>query len=98
VVTSSQWECALLVPSERVAFEAAGQEVFHAHLHVVPRFLGDGGRVGKVMIDHRHEHEIGAVVSERKRLCGTLPVDHVSDRGLAASLSTIFSDGSLPIT
>ena len=22
--------------------EAAGQEVFHAHLHVIPRFLGDG--------------------------------------------------------
>ena len=23
-------------------FEAAGQEVFHAHLHVIPRYLGDG--------------------------------------------------------
>ena len=23
-------------------FEAAGQEVFHAHLHIVPRYLGDG--------------------------------------------------------
>ncbi|WP_262391732.1 HIT domain-containing protein, partial [Nocardiopsis sp. CNR-923] len=22
--------------------EAAGQEVFHAHLHVFPRFAGDG--------------------------------------------------------
>jgi histidine triad (HIT) family protein len=22
--------------------EAAGQEVFHAHLHVLPRFVGDG--------------------------------------------------------
>ncbi len=23
-------------------FEAAGQEVFHAHVHVIPRYLGDG--------------------------------------------------------
>jgi histidine triad (HIT) family protein len=23
-------------------FEAAGQEVFHAHLHVIPRYAGDG--------------------------------------------------------
>ena len=22
--------------------EAAGQKVFHAHLHVIPRFVGDG--------------------------------------------------------
>ena len=26
--------------------EAAGQDVFHAHLHVVPRFRGDGLRPG----------------------------------------------------
>jgi diadenosine tetraphosphate (Ap4A) HIT family hydrolase len=25
--------------------EAAGQEVFHVHLHVVPRFAGDGFRI-----------------------------------------------------
>jgi histidine triad (HIT) family protein len=25
--------------------EAAGQEVFHAHLHVLPRFTGDGLRI-----------------------------------------------------
>jgi histidine triad (HIT) family protein len=25
--------------------EAAGQEVFHAHLHVFPRFAGDGWRI-----------------------------------------------------
>lgn len=25
--------------------EVAGQEVFHAHLHVIPRFVGDGFRV-----------------------------------------------------
>ncbi len=23
-------------------FEAAGQEVFHAHIHVIPRYFGDG--------------------------------------------------------
>src|SRR6516164_375726 len=49
-------------------------------------FPSHGGRVGKMMIDHRHEHEIGAVIRERKRLCRRLPVDHVSSRGLAASL------------
>ena len=26
-------------------FEAAGQEVFHAHLHVIPRYHGDGLRL-----------------------------------------------------
>ncbi|GAA3453183.1 HIT family protein [Dactylosporangium matsuzakiense] len=26
--------------------EAAGQEVFHVHLHVIPRFGGDGFRIG----------------------------------------------------
>jgi histidine triad (HIT) family protein len=26
--------------------EAAGQEVFHVHLHVIPRFVGDRFRVG----------------------------------------------------
>ena len=28
--------------------EAAGQEVGHAHLHVIPRFAGDGFKVGAV--------------------------------------------------
>jgi len=49
-------------------------------------FTCDGDRVGKMMIDHRHEHEIGTAVAERKRFCRPLPVDHVSDPGLAASL------------
>jgi len=26
-------------------FEAAGQEVFHAHIHVIPRYIGDGLRL-----------------------------------------------------
>jgi histidine triad (HIT) family protein len=26
-------------------FAAAGQEVFHAHLHIIPRYLGDGLRL-----------------------------------------------------
>jgi len=26
--------------------EAAGQDVFHVHLHVIPRFPGDGMRIG----------------------------------------------------
>src|SRR6516225_861879 len=49
-------------------------------------FPSHGGRVGKMMIDHRHEHEIGAAIRKRKRLCRRLPVDHVASRGLAASL------------
>jgi|SRR6516164_2606403 hypothetical protein len=49
-------------------------------------FRCDGGRVGKMMIDHRREHEIGAAIRERKRFCRPLLVDHVSSRGLAASL------------
>ena len=39
-----------------------------------------------MVIDHRHEHEIGAAVAERNRLCQSLAVDHVSDCGLTASL------------
>ena len=31
-------------------------------------FLCDGGWVTKMVIDHRHEHEIGAAVAERERL------------------------------
>src|SRR5215813_4978924 len=49
-------------------------------------FLCDGGWVTKVVIDHRHEHEIGAAVAERNRLCQSLAVDHVSDCRLKASL------------
>lgn len=26
--------------------KAAGQDVFHVHLHVIPRFPGDGMRIG----------------------------------------------------
>ena len=29
--------------------EAAGQEVFHVHLHVIPRFVGDGFRVAALL-------------------------------------------------
>jgi diadenosine tetraphosphate (Ap4A) HIT family hydrolase len=31
--------------------EAAGQDVFHPHLHVVPRFPGDGFRVDVAWVD-----------------------------------------------
>jgi histidine triad (HIT) family protein len=31
--------------------EQAGQEVFHAHLHVFPRFAGDGFRIGSSAYD-----------------------------------------------
>src|SRR5215469_18120057 len=49
-------------------------------------FLCDGGRVGKMMIDHRHEDEIGTAFAERKRLSQALAVHHVSDCRLTASL------------
>src|SRR5262252_4249684 len=49
-------------------------------------FLCNGGWVTKVVIDHRHEHEIGAAVAERKRLCQSLAVGHISDCRLTASL------------
>src|SRR5215467_14903712 len=49
-------------------------------------FLCDGGSVTKMVIDHRHEHEIGAAVAERNRLCQSLAVDHVSDCRLTVSL------------
>ena len=49
-------------------------------------FMCDGGRASKMMIGHRHEYEIGTAIPERKRLCHPLPVRHVSNRGLAASL------------
>ncbi len=39
--------------------EAAGQEVFHAHLHVLPRFTGDGLRI---------ERAGGNVLAERDEL------------------------------
>jgi hypothetical protein len=37
-------------------------------------------------MSRRHEYEVGAPIRERKRLCGPLPVVHVSSRRLAASL------------
>ena len=40
-------------------------------------FPGDTGRVGKMMIDRRHEHEISAAIRKRKRLCRALSVVRV---------------------
>jgi len=34
---------------------SAGQEVFHAHFHVIPRFLGDGLRIGLPRNRYREE-------------------------------------------
>src|SRR5262249_25772834 len=49
-------------------------------------FLCDGEWVTKMVIRHRHEHEIGTAVAGRKRLCQSLAVHHVSDCRLTASL------------
>jgi len=48
--------------------EAAGQEVFHVHLHVIPRFAGDGFgfRFGPNYTDLPPRHELDAVAAQIK--------------------------------
>ena len=38
--------------------EAAGQEVFHVHLHVIPRFAGDGFGLGFDPVDVPNRQEL----------------------------------------
>jgi diadenosine tetraphosphate (Ap4A) HIT family hydrolase len=50
--------------------EAAGQEVFHVHLHVFPRFAGDGFRIVEGGIAHPSRADLDAIAS---RLRAALP-------------------------
>jgi histidine triad (HIT) family protein len=43
--------------------EAAFQEVFHVHLHVVPRFKGDGFRIGVARSARPSRDELDATVA-----------------------------------
>ncbi len=48
--------------------EAAGQEVFHVHLHVIPRFVGDGFgfRFGPNYENLPERHELDEVAAQIK--------------------------------
>ena len=46
--------------------EAAGQEVFHAHLHVIPRHKGDGLEHWKKDLFRDEDHKKGVYESIKK--------------------------------
>jgi histidine triad (HIT) family protein len=45
---------------------AAGQEVFHAHLHVIPRYEGDGLRFASIHKEYDDFDEMGAMADNVK--------------------------------
>ena len=49
--------------------EAAGQEVFHVHLHVFPRFAGDGFgfRFGPNYVNLPERHELDEIAAQIKQ-------------------------------
>ena len=49
--------------------EAAGQEVFHVHLHVIPRFAGDGFgfRFGPNYVNLPERHELDTIATKIKQ-------------------------------
>jgi histidine triad (HIT) family protein len=49
--------------------EAAGQEIFHIHLHVIPRFSGDGFgfRFGPNYMNLPERHELNAIAAQIKQ-------------------------------
>jgi histidine triad (HIT) family protein len=44
--------------------EAAFQEVFHSHLHVIPRFAGDGFKVSAEWKDEERQARIGTAADQ----------------------------------
>lgn len=54
---------------------AAGQEVFHAHLHVFPRFTGDGFRLkfGEGYAQKPERADLNAVAARLRDAIGILP-------------------------
>ena len=55
--------------------EAAGQEVFHVHLHLIPRFAGDGFRLEADSATEPSRAELDAT-AERIRAARTPPAAH----------------------
>src|ERR1700730_15403914 len=73
-----QWE---EMPMRKIRLSGAVADAGIAALaQYAMAFTCDGGRFGKMMIDHRHEYEISTAIRERKRLCRSLAVDHFSYR------------------
>ncbi len=55
--------------------EAAGQEVFHVHLHVFPRFVGDSFRIDADWSVRPPRAELDAMAAQLRDSCEALPVD-----------------------
>lgn len=58
--------------------EAAGQEVFHTHLHVIPRFAGDGFRIDEAGSTAPSRPELDAIAAQLRDSFEALRVDEAS--------------------
>jgi diadenosine tetraphosphate (Ap4A) HIT family hydrolase len=50
----------------------AGQRVFHVHLHVIPRFVGDGSRLRRTDGDIPERHQLDEVAARIKAALAAL--------------------------